>query len=59
MITDMGIKPDFVSGNSLGNLRAWLMESDATAAIEATEQAKSICRRISWGMLAVLTEEEN
>lgn len=62
VITDMGIKPDFVSGNSLGEFAAGVANGiwDATAAIEAAiEQAKSICRSdIDGGMLAVLTEEE-
>lgn len=62
VIMDMGIKPDFVSGNSLGEFAAGVANGiwDATAAIEAAvEQAKSICRSaIDGGMLAVLTEEE-
>lgn len=62
VITGMGVKPDFVSGNSLGEFAAGVASGvwDATAAIEAAiEQAKSICRSdIEGGMLAVLTEEK-
>lgn len=61
VVLEMGIKPDFISGNSLGEFAAGVASGvwDATSAIEAAiEQAKSICRAdIEGGMLVVFAEE--
>lgn len=61
VMLEMGIKPDFISGNSLGEFAAAVASGvwDATNAIEAAiEQAKSICRAdIEGGMLVVFAEE--
>lgn len=61
VLSEMGIKPDFISGNSLGEFAAGVASGvwDATSAIEAAiEQAKSICRAdIEGGMLVVFAEE--
>lgn len=61
VLLEMGIKPDFISGNSLGEFAAGVASGvwDAGNAIEAAiEQAKSICRAdIEGGMLVVFAEE--
>ncbi|MGS2738240.1 acyltransferase domain-containing protein [Sinomicrobium sp. M5D2P17] len=61
VMLEMEIKPDFVSGNSLGEFAAGVASGvwDAGMAIEAAiEQAKSICRTdIEGGMLVVFAEE--
>ena len=62
VIQELGIKPAYVSGNSLGEFAAGVAKgiwSAEAAIIAAIEQAKSIQRcNIAGGMLAVLAEEE-
>ncbi|NHA02808.1 acyltransferase domain-containing protein [Mucilaginibacter sp. HC2] len=62
VIQELGIKPAYVSGNSLGEFAAGVAKgiwSAETAVIAAIEQAKSIQRcHIEGGLLAVLAEEE-
>ena len=62
VIREMGIQPDFISGNSLGEFAAGVASGvwDAATAVEAAiEQAKSICRAdIEGGMLVVFAEEK-
>ncbi|MFP7654380.1 acyltransferase domain-containing protein [Chryseobacterium proteolyticum] len=61
VLLEMGIKPDFISGNSLGEFAAGVANGvwDAANAVEAAiEQAKSICRAdIEGGMMVVFAEE--
>lgn len=62
VLKDVGIKPDYVSGSSLGEFAAGVVSEiwDRKTAIEAAiEQAKSLFRNdISGGMLAVLNQNK-
>ncbi|MFZ4927990.1 acyltransferase domain-containing protein [Chryseobacterium sp. Mn2064] len=61
-VLEMGIRPHFISGNSLGEFAAGVAGGvwDAATAVEAAiEQAKSISRAdIEGGMLVVFAEEQ-
>jgi bacillaene synthase trans-acting acyltransferase len=63
VISDLGIKPHYVAGNSLGEFAAGVVSGvwSAEAAIGAAiEQAKSIIRNdISGGMLAVINQKRD
>ncbi|ASK28890.1 hypothetical protein CEY12_01645 [Chryseobacterium sp. T16E-39] len=62
VMVDLGVQPDFISGNSLGEFAAGVASGvwDASTAVEAAiEQAKAICRAdIEGGMLVVFDEEK-